>query len=129
MINHNILQYESKIWATADLLRGCGIKESEWSSYMMPFFALLMVESRLVRIQEGLQTEISPDQSEVQKRNQGDNTYIFEKNQTLPDICQNEQSFDVDFAAYLEGFDRETKELLGVEITNGEKFLRSSRYN
>ncbi len=32
-----ILQYESKIWATADLLRGCGIKESEWPSFMMPF--------------------------------------------------------------------------------------------
>jgi len=28
-IMNNILQYESKIWATADLLRGCGIKESE----------------------------------------------------------------------------------------------------
>ena len=41
----NILQYESKIWATADLLRGSGIKESEWPSYMMPFFALAMIES------------------------------------------------------------------------------------
>ena len=46
----NILQYESKIWATADLLRGCGIKESEWPSFMMPFFALAMIESRLVRM-------------------------------------------------------------------------------
>lgn len=27
--NNNILQYESTIWATADLLRGSGIKESE----------------------------------------------------------------------------------------------------
>jgi hypothetical protein len=34
----NILQYESTIWNTADPLRGCGIKESEWPSYMMPFF-------------------------------------------------------------------------------------------
>lgn len=33
----NILQYESKIWATADLLRGSGIKESERPSFMMPF--------------------------------------------------------------------------------------------
>lgn len=41
----NILQYESTIWATADLLRGCGIKESEWPSYMMPFFALMKVWS------------------------------------------------------------------------------------
>ena len=43
----NILQYESKIWATADLLRGCGIKESEWPSFMMPFFALAMGSSVL----------------------------------------------------------------------------------
>ena len=48
----NILQYESEIWATADLLRGCGIKESEWPSYMMPFFALIMIESRLIRLYE-----------------------------------------------------------------------------
>jgi len=46
----DILQYESKIWATADLLRGCGIKESEWPWFMMPFFALAMIESRLVRM-------------------------------------------------------------------------------
>lgn len=37
----NILQYESSIWSTADLLRGSGIKESEWPSFMMPFFALV----------------------------------------------------------------------------------------
>ena len=48
----NILQYESEIWATADLLRGCGIKESEWPSYMMPFFAWIMIESRLFRLFE-----------------------------------------------------------------------------
>jgi len=40
----DILQYELKIWATADLLRGCGIKESEWPSYMMPFFVLAMFD-------------------------------------------------------------------------------------
>jgi hypothetical protein len=43
MAMNNILQYESTIWATADLLRGCGIKESEWPSFMTPFFALVMI--------------------------------------------------------------------------------------
>ncbi len=57
----NILQYESKIWATADLLRGSGIKESEWPSYMMPFFALAMIESRLVRMFDDLKTEIGEE--------------------------------------------------------------------
>ena len=54
----NILQYESKIWATADLLRGSGIKESEWPTFMMPFFALAMIESRLVRMFDNLKKEV-----------------------------------------------------------------------
>ena len=57
----NILQYESTIWKTADLLRGCGIKESEWPSYMMPFFALAMIESQLSRKLGELAAEIGVD--------------------------------------------------------------------
>ncbi|MGL5082967.1 MAG: HsdM family class I SAM-dependent methyltransferase [Microcoleaceae cyanobacterium] len=129
----NILQYESKIWATADLLRGSGIKESEWPSYMMPFFALVMIESRLVRMFDELKTkigearlaEILPEDliALIDDEGQGYNKFIFEKNQTLKDICQNDKSFDVDFEAYLRGFDGETKDLLGVDATEGEKFL------
>ncbi|WP_292803511.1 hypothetical protein [Nostoc sp. NMS7] len=61
MTVNNILQYESNIWATADLLRGCGIKESEWPSYMMPFFPLVMIESRLLRMFDELKVEIAPE--------------------------------------------------------------------
>ena len=131
--NNNILQYESTIWATADLLRGSGIKESEWPSYMMPFFALVMIESRLVRMFDEMKTEIGVEaltdisQEElielIQDKGQGYNIYIFEKNQTLKDICQNDKAFDIDFEAYLRGFDAETKDLLGVDATEGEKFL------
>lgn len=133
MTVNNILQYESNIWATADLLRGCGIKESEWPSYMMPFFALVMIESRLVRMFDELKAEIGEaalveiapeDLTElIEDKGQGYNFYIFEKNQTLKDICKNDKSFDVDFEAYLGGFDEETKDLLGVDATEGEKFL------
>ena len=133
MATSNILQYESKIWATADLLRGSGIKESEWPSYMMPFFALVMIESRLVRmfdelkaeIGEAALAEISPKDliALIDDKGQGYNQFIFEKNQTLKDICQNDKSFDVDFEAYLRGFDNETKDLLGVDAAEGEKFL------
>ncbi|MBD1937609.1 N-6 DNA methylase [Microcoleus sp. FACHB-68] len=133
MTTPNILQYESKIWATADLLRGCGIKESEWPSYMMPFFALVMIESRLVRMFDLLKAEIGEEALEdipqedlielIQDRGQGYNVYIFEKNQTLKDICHNDKSFDIDFEAYLHGFDAETKDLLGVDAAEGEKFL------
>ncbi|MGL4503272.1 MAG: HsdM family class I SAM-dependent methyltransferase [Planktothrix sp.] len=129
----NILQYESTIWSTADLLRGCGIKESEWPSYMMPFFALVMIESRLLRMLDELKAELGEDTFDdietderlelIQDKGQGYNVYIFEKDQTLKDICQNDKSFDVDFDAYLNGFDGETKALLGVEAYEGEKFL------
>lgn len=129
----NILQYESKIWATADLLRGCGIKESEWPSFMMPFFALVMIESRLVRMFDNLKADIGEKKfSKITKddlydlikdEGQGYNIFIFEKSQSLTDICKNDKSFDIDFEAYLKGFDGETKDLLGVDATEGEKFL------
>lgn len=129
----NILQYESKIWATADLLRGCGIKESEWPSFMMPFFALVMIESRLVRMFDNLKADIGEKKfSKITKddlydlikdEGQGYNIFIFEKKQSLTDICKNDKSFDIDFDAYLKGFDGETKDLLGVDASEGEKFL------
>lgn len=129
----NILQYESKIWATADLLRGSGIKESEWPSFMMPFFALAMIESRLVRMFDNLKEEIGEAKfaqinkddlyDMIRDEGQGYNVFIFEKNQTLKDICKNDKSFEIDFDAYLKGFDGETKDLLGVDAGEGEKFL------
>lgn len=129
----NILQYESKIWATAELLRGCGIKESEWPSFMMPFFALAMIESRLVRMFDDLKTEIGEHAFAkihkddlydlIKDKGQGYNIFIFEKSQALTDICKNDKSFEIDFDAYLKGFDGETKDLLGVDASEGEKFL------
>ena len=116
----DILQYESKIWATADLLRGCGIKESEWPSFMMPFFALVMIESRLMRMFDDLKIEIGEKAFAgikkddlydlIKDKGQGYNIFIFEKGQSLTDICKNDKSFDIDFDAYLKGFDGETKD-------------------
>src|SRR6266540_1625043 len=133
-MSNGILQYESKIWATADLLRGCGIKESEWPSFMMPFFALIMIESRLLRLYE---KEVKAfggaavfDSIPYEDRygvlidqKQGYNKYLFEQNKTLKDICMNDKAFEIDFDTYLKGFDTETKDLLGVDPEEGEKFL------
>ena len=129
----NILQYESKIWATAELLRGSGIKESEWPSFMMPFFALIMVESRLVRMLDeekqliGEEAFNKIDKADlldlIKDKGQGYNNYIFEHNKSLADICKNDKSFEIDFVAYLNGFDGETRDLLGIEVSEGEKFL------
>ena len=129
----NILQYESTIWNTADLLRGCGIKESEWPSYMMPFFALSMIESRLLRsldelmAQEGVTdfVDVAPEDLAhvIRDGGQGYNAYLVEQRKTLRSICQNDKSFETDFEAYLAEFDEETRWLLGVNAGDGEKFL------
>ena len=51
-IGAGLLSCEKQIWETADTLRGAGIKASEWPAYMMPFFALMMLESRLRRFRQ-----------------------------------------------------------------------------
>jgi type I restriction enzyme M protein len=131
--SQNILQYESRIWATADLLRGSGIKESEWPAMMMPFFALVMIESRLLRMLEELKAGIGEEALKemdkedfvdlIRDNGQGYNAYLFERNLTLKDICKNDKTFELDFAEYLRAFDGETKDLLGVDAGEGDKFL------
>ena len=95
----------------------------------MPFFALLMVESRLIRAAEKLEEDISRDNIEdfvemFKLEGLGYNTYVVKKNKTLKDICKNDKTFDTDFRAYLKAFDTETKSLLGVDKgSQEEKFL------
>ncbi len=100
---------------------------------MMPFFALAMIESRLVRMFDELKSEIGEAAFAkihkddlydlIKDKGQGYNIFIFEKHQSLTDICKNDKSFEIDFDAYLKGFDGETKDLLGVDAGEGEKFL------
>ena len=47
-----LLSCAETIWSAADTLLGAGIKKSDWPSYMMPFFALMMLESRLRRFRQ-----------------------------------------------------------------------------
>jgi type I restriction enzyme M protein len=52
---------------------------------------------------------------------------MIRNNKTLKDICKNDKSFDSDFFTYLNAFDAETKNLLGVDLGNDEtKFLNIS---
>lgn len=125
----NILKYESDVWRTADLLIGAGIKQSDFPKYMMPYFALLMVESRLIREAKRLEEEIGKDNMDdfvemFQLEGLGYNDYLIRQGKTLKDICKNDKTFDIDFDAYLKSFDPETKYLLGVDKgTEEEKFL------
>ncbi len=125
----NILKYESEVWKTADLLIGAGIKQSDFPKYMMPFFALLLVESRLIREADRLETEVGRDNIEdfieiFNLEGLGYNDYVIREKKTLKNICKNDKTFDVDFHSYLKAFDGETKYLLGVDKgTEEEKFL------
>ena len=125
----NILKYESEVWKTADLLIGAGIKQSDFPKYMMPFFALIMVESRMIREADRLEKEVGKDDIEdfiemFNLEGLGYNDFVIRKKKTLKTICQNDKSFDVDFHSYLKAFDGETKYLLGVDKgTEEEKFL------
>ena len=122
----NILKYESDIWKTADLLIGAGIKQSDFPKFMMPFFALVMVESRLIRESKRIEAEEGKENMDdfleiFQLEGLGYNDYIIRKGITLKDICQNDKTFDSDFDAYLKAFDAETKYLLGVDKGNEEE--------
>lgn len=96
---------------------------------MMPYFALIMVESRLVRYATDLEKELGRGDiesfiEEFKDYRIGYNDYVVRKQKTLKDICKNDKTFDVDFHAYLKAFDAETKFLLGVDKgTEEEKFL------
>ena len=125
----NILKHESDVWKTADLLIGAGIKQSDFPKYMMPYFALLMVESRLIREAKRLEEEVGKDNIDdfvemFQLEGLGYNDYLIRKGKSLKDICKNDKAFDSDFHLYLKSFDPETKYLLGVDKgTEEEKFL------
>lgn len=128
-MSNNILKHESDIWKTADLLIGAGIKQSDFPKYMMPFFALIMVESRLIRELKRLKSELREVSKEdfvemFQLEGLGYNDYTIRERKTLKTICQNDKTFDVDFYAYIRAFDPETRYLLGVDKgTDEEKFL------
>ena len=134
MEKNNILQYESTVWKTADLLIASGIKQSDFPKFMMPFFALIMVESRFERMTDELRKEYEENElniddlfEEIRDQEQGYNKYLIEHNKTLSDICKNDTTFEIDFDSYLKGFDGETKDLLGIEKGNDEeKYLNIS---
>ncbi len=125
----NILKYEGDVWRTADLLLGAGIKQSDFPKFMMPYFALIMVESRLIRESNKLkETHTDLDIEDFielfKEEGLGYNDFVIRKNKTLKDICKNDKTFDVDFHSYLKAFDPETRYLLGVyKGTEEEKFL------
>lgn len=125
----DIMHYESDIWAIADILYSSAIKQSDFPAYMMPFFALVMLEGRMrnavKQIEEKyrITAESSPEEFEelFRLRDCGYNEYIVMQGKTLAKICMNDSTFEQDFHAYLSGFDPDLKRLLGVDRGQEEK--------
>lgn len=119
----DILSYEADIWACADLLISSGIKQSKFPDYMMPFFALIMLEGRMRNEMRDIQETEGIDPNEniedfveaFRDRECGYNDYIVRQNKILSSICDNDKTFEQDFSQYLAGFDAQLKELLGIE--------------
>lgn len=128
----DIMHYESDIWAVADLLLAAGIKQSDFPAYMMPFFALVMVEGRMINTVKRVESEYgttAESDAEAFKtlydaEECGYNKYIVMQGKTLRSICMNDNTFEQDFAEYLKAFDDVLKQLLGIEREKtDQKFL------
>lgn len=127
----DIMQYESDIWAIADDLIAVSIKQSDFPTYMMPFFALMMLEGRMrnamrkVTEKYHLTPELNPDdfREAFEEEGCGFNEYIVMQGKTLRKICSNDTTFEQDFGYYLNGFDKDLKRLLGIGRAGEEKFL------
>ena len=127
----DIMHYESDIWAIADLLLAASVKQSDFPTYMMPFFALVMLEGRMlnaikeVENDEGLTAESDPDdfKEAFLEKECGYNEYIVMQGKTLSSICNNDSTFDQDFNSYLAEFDPTLKMLLGIDRGKEQKYL------
>lgn len=127
----DIMQYESDIWAIADDLIAVSIRQSDFPTYMMPFFALMMLEGRMrnamqkVTEKYHLTPEQNPDdfREAFEEEGCGFNEYIVMQGKTLLKICSNDTTFEQDFGYYLNGFDKDLKRLLGIGRAGEEKFL------
>jgi type I restriction enzyme M protein len=133
--------YESDIWDTADILYAHSFKASEWPNLMMPFFALLLVESRIVRsitekIKElEIELEVPFDRTNeehiellndsVLAQNYGYHPELVKHGRTLWSLCETQPyNFYSRLIEYLEKYDVETKTLLGVGYAQGtSKYL------
>ena len=128
----DIMHYEGDIWSVADLLIAASVKQSDFPAFMMPFFALMMLEGRMRNAVRKLKEEFEIGADETPEgfdelflsRDVGFNRFIVLENKTLADICRNDTTFEDDFRNYLNAFDPKLKQLLGVGRGQEEqKFL------
>lgn len=128
--------YESNIWDTAKILYAHSFKASEWPNLMMPFFALLLVESRIVRSMNEKIEELSVElgapfdktnsehvellNESVLFQNYGYHPELVKNGRTLLSLCETQPAnFYARLMDYLSLYDIETKTLLGIGYAQG----------
>lgn len=128
--------YESKIWDTAKILYAHSFKPSEWPNLMMPFFALLLIESRIVRSMNEKIKELEVEleypfdrtneehiellNDSVFAQNYGYHPELVKNGRTIWSLCETQPSnFYSRLIDYLAKYDIDTKTLLGVGYAEG----------
>ena len=145
MANGQILQqYESLVWSTADTLRGAGFtKESDWPKFMMPFFALMLIESRILRARNAVIDEYQKNGIPLSLTTKAEQEIFFQQYQRHAETANGQSvgyhedlvlhgqgmahitsgaspaSFLNALQEYLAGFDEDTQRLLGVDPVIG----------
>lgn len=140
-IGAGLLSCADKIWETADTLRGAGIKASEWPAYMMPFFALMMLESRLRRLRQARVNEFKQEtggdfiiedaahlewlEKSAQAVNKGYHRELLLHDKGLRETCAVPGgNFLNRLMQHLRHYDPDSKRLLGIDYGQGQaKFL------
>lgn len=129
-------EYEGQIWGTADTLYSSGFKASDWPKYMMPFFALMLVESRILRvkaekikeIEQEFNVQFDPTNEEhiemidesIKCEKYGYHEELVKHGRTLATITETQPSnFYSRLMDYLNFYDVETKKLLGISYDTG----------
>jgi len=114
----DILSYSGKVWSTADILRSnVTTKESLYPLFMMPFYCLMLLESRLIRSfnqTDDIET-MEERYEELKDISKYYNSVIIEEGLTLAKICKNDLMFEREFNRYLSSYPDEIKKLLGFE--------------
>jgi type I restriction enzyme M protein len=140
-IGAGLLSCADKIWETADTLRGAGIKASDWPAYMMPFFALMMLESRLRRFRQSRIDEFKKEtdsdfkfedaahlewlEYSARAANKGFHAELLLHGKGLAETCLVPGgNFLNRLLAHLDQYDPDTRRLLGIGYAQGQaKFL------
>ena len=135
--------YASRVWSTADVLRGVGIRQNEWPAHMMPFFVLMLLESRVLRVRHQAMDDLfeggktfdrnNPDHLSDLKdyyiaHTPGTNSTwhegLFFHGEGVRAIAQGGASGILGrLSSYLAGFDTQTQRLLGVDTKGEGKYL------